>query len=331
MVAVPPTTPTTGAPALQQPTIWDTYLGSLDADSKHQSRFLFVVAAIFLVSSNLVHMASGASYSSNEPFYKLPEVYVILGILGLCALGAAIAGAKRTVARVPMYQYGLLAIMLALQMLAAGRHYLVDDYSHSVFALFEFIVLMQISGAVLHGVGNRTPVLLILAWVINAAWHVVVVRIRCPAIWDRAAWMAIGIVTVESIALRMRIQSSWAEFVARKRMQLEAFRAEEMLSIAMPKRIAHALMLGKRTVETHNCATVAFIYIDGFKTLVLDSKTSEKELFNDLNVFMCRMDELILSHKSVLKIESVQNCYMVASGIMSKVWLVDDHEYYLRF
>jgi class 3 adenylate cyclase len=115
--------------------------------------------------------------------------------------------------------------------------------------------------------------------------------------------------------VKLREFESWAGFVQRKRLQLQAIRAEELLTLAMPRQIAHKLMAGELDQRYYASASVAFIYIAGYKDLVYQAEDDLLGLIDDLHQLYCRFDALVLQHESVYKIESVANCYMVAAGI----------------
>ena len=111
-------------------------------------------------------------------------------------------------------------------------------------------------------------------------------------------------------------RSAWGNFVQRKRLQLQAVRSEELLALAMPRRVAHNLMRGESLISTHSHVSVAFLYITGFNEMV---EAAQGEallgLLEDLHQLWCRLDALVLAHPHIHKIESVANVYLVASGV----------------
>eukprot|EP01138_Halocafeteria_seosinensis_P003458 gb/GECG01003534.1/.p1 GENE.gb/GECG01003534.1/~~gb/GECG01003534.1/.p1 ORF type:complete len:1188 (+),score=119.00 gb/GECG01003534.1/:1-3564(+) len=124
-----------------------------------------------------------------------------------------------------------------------------------------------------------------------------------------------------------RTKQEWSVFVQRRRLQIAGIRAEELLSLAMPRDIAHEQMLGTTTTRDSKNASVAFIYISDYNKLV-HSATQADDLMNfmeDLNELIRRLDDLVLTHAKVYKIESVGNCYMVSSGITQEDPLHGQH------
>ncbi|KAA0172306.1 hypothetical protein FNF27_06105 [Cafeteria roenbergensis] len=137
----------------------------------------------------------------------------------------------------------------------------------------------------------------------------------------------LALVFVVTLGLSYRLVSqredqAWGGFVQRKRLQLQAIRAEELLTLAMPRQIAHRLMAGELEQRHYKSASVGFIYIAGYKDLVYEANDDLLGLVDDLHQLYCRFDALVLQHDSVYKIESVANCYMVAAGIPDEA---EDH------
>eukprot|EP01138_Halocafeteria_seosinensis_P013909 gb/GECG01014203.1/.p1 GENE.gb/GECG01014203.1/~~gb/GECG01014203.1/.p1 ORF type:complete len:1130 (+),score=78.99 gb/GECG01014203.1/:1-3390(+) len=115
---------------------------------------------------------------------------------------------------------------------------------------------------------------------------------------------------------RVEIRNEWYEFITRKRLQAECIRSEELLTLAMPKEIAHAQMMGMSTPRSHDCASVAFLYLSGYSTLVAGTEYELPKLMKFMDDYFSSLDEIVLAHPGVYKIENVGNCYVVASGVI---------------
>eukprot|EP01138_Halocafeteria_seosinensis_P012986 gb/GECG01013264.1/.p1 GENE.gb/GECG01013264.1/~~gb/GECG01013264.1/.p1 ORF type:complete len:317 (+),score=21.81 gb/GECG01013264.1/:1-951(+) len=56
----------------------------------------------------------------------------------------------------------------------------------------------------------------------------------------------------------LRLHDDWTSFVQRKRLQLACISSEELLTLAMPRDIAHELMVGNVRTRTHSMVSLAF-------------------------------------------------------------------------
>lgn len=67
------------------------------------------------------------------------------------------------------------------------------------------------------------------------------------------------------------LQSEWVMFVQRKRLHFACIRSEEVLTLAMPRGIAHELMVGSIKSRNFDLASVAFLYISNYDEILVDS------------------------------------------------------------
>eukprot|EP01138_Halocafeteria_seosinensis_P009945 gb/GECG01010157.1/.p1 GENE.gb/GECG01010157.1/~~gb/GECG01010157.1/.p1 ORF type:complete len:1289 (+),score=131.12 gb/GECG01010157.1/:1-3867(+) len=113
------------------------------------------------------------------------------------------------------------------------------------------------------------------------------------------------------------IEDEWLVFVQRKRFQLHSVRAEELLTLAMPRDIAHQLMMGETEPQEYTCVSVGFLYISKYAAHVREASSNGTilDFMEHLHRLYCELDALVLTHPNVYKIESVTNCYMVAGGV----------------
>lgn len=135
-------------------------------------------------------------------------------------------------------------------------------------------------------------------------WYVVLVAVLLVA-------SLLSVAQIEYAAQRQ----TWRDFVQRKRLQLEAIRAEELLTLAMPRQIAHRLMEGGDLTKKFNSVSIGFIYVAGYKEMTYQYRNDLITFVDALHALYCQLDALVLSHDGVYKIESVQNCYLVAAGV----------------
>jgi hypothetical protein len=76
---------------------------------------------------------------------------------------------------------------------------------------------------------------------------------------------------LNSYGLRLWEQENWEAFVQRKRLQLSCIRAEELLTLVMPRDIAHELMQGQVVPKHASKASLGFLYISEYKNYLESS------------------------------------------------------------
>lgn len=79
------------------------------------------------------------------------------------------------------------------------------------------------------------------------------------------------------------LKSEWITFIQRKRLQFACIRSEELLTLAMPRDIAHELMVGSIKTRYHEDMSVAFLYISNYEDELLKSGTIAFYLLSDLS------------------------------------------------
>eukprot|EP01138_Halocafeteria_seosinensis_P012912 gb/GECG01013190.1/.p1 GENE.gb/GECG01013190.1/~~gb/GECG01013190.1/.p1 ORF type:complete len:1200 (+),score=70.13 gb/GECG01013190.1/:1-3600(+) len=128
---------------------------------------------------------------------------------------------------------------------------------------------------------------------------------------------------LNSYGLHVWEQENWEAFVQRKRLQLSCIRAEELLTLVMPRDVAHELMQGQVFPKHAEKATLGFLYISGYKEYLQSfSKTNMVEFVSRLHEVYSELDRVVLLHPNVYKVESVGDCYFVASNIP---WSCESH------
>lgn len=80
----------------------------------------------------------------------------------------------------------------------------------------------------------------------------------------RAIVAFLATMLVNVYASYLWIEDEWLVFVQRKRFQLQSIRAEELLTLAMPRGIAHQLMMGETEPQEYPCVSVAFLYLSKY-------------------------------------------------------------------
>ena len=78
-------------------------------------------------------------------------------------------------------------------------------------------------------------------------------------------------ISANALAAMMRTENEWHYFVARKRLQLECIRTEELLKLSMPREIAHQQMMGKLLPVRYTCVSIGFIYLANYAEFVRDA------------------------------------------------------------
>ena len=81
-------------------------------------------------------------------------------------------------------------------------------------------------------------------------------------------------ISANALAAMMRTENEWHYFVARKRLQLECIRTEELLKLSMPREIAHQQMMGKLLPVRYTCVSIGFIYLANYAEFVRDAGKS---------------------------------------------------------
>ena len=97
----------------------------------------------------------------------------------------------------------------------------------------------------------------------------------------------------------------------------EKRRSETLIYQMLPKTVADSLKSNKQTSELFDSATVCFTEIDGFKEIARNCRPLE--LFDMLNVIYKTFDARIDSY-DVYKVETINDSYMVASGLPERKW-----------
>eukprot|EP01138_Halocafeteria_seosinensis_P008433 gb/GECG01008618.1/.p1 GENE.gb/GECG01008618.1/~~gb/GECG01008618.1/.p1 ORF type:complete len:398 (+),score=24.96 gb/GECG01008618.1/:1-1194(+) len=113
----------------------------------------------------------------------------------------------------------------------------------------------------------------------------------------------------------LEAEGEWKLWVQRKRLQLGCIQAEALLKLVMPRETAHDQLRGTLTRKTYCEATVGFIYLCGYSSLMKTTQGKERmELVQFLDFLIGQLDQLIVEYPEVFKVESIGNCYMVSSG-----------------
>jgi hypothetical protein len=137
-----------------------------------------------------------------------------------------------------------------------------------------------------------------------------------PAVVGILSIQLIFAVVAGVILVASNERAAWTRFVEHKRLQLQAVRAEELLTLAMPRPIAHELMAGKVDSTFYPSVSVGFLYITGMDRLVYDYAMQEEgqaalvDLIADLHDLVCALDALVLEHRNVYKIETVRSSFV---------------------
>ena len=94
--------------------------------------------------------------------------------------------------------------------------------------------------------------------------------VRTDSMRALAAVLIIGISNV--YGSHLWIQSEWVMFVQRKRLRFACMRSEELLTLAMPRNVAHELMVGSIQSKYYEHASLAFLYIPDYDQQLSNSR-----------------------------------------------------------
>ena len=95
-------------------------------------------------------------------------------------------------------------------------------------------------------------------------------------------------------------------------LRIEKKNAEIMIYQMLPKSVADNLKGGKQTSEEFDSVTICFIEVDGFSAIV--RKSTPLQIFDLLNTVYKAYDSR-MDFYDVFKVESINDNYMVASGV----------------
>lgn len=222
--------------------------------------YLLLFKCLYLIPLGFATVVTGMKKMEHN--YMIPlACALLLYLLNTCAEGATMdvlirrkqlygqQGLENSSAVVASRMFGSHQVLHLCVVLLAAR-LLVLRVKHLVWMKLTFLVGMIIILLGSMGDGEISFVNLQPADVVRALVAIVatiLVNIYASYLWN---------------------EDEWRLFVQRKRLQLQSVRAEELLTLAMPRDIAHQLMLGKTEPKQYESVSIAFLYIADYKPLV---------------------------------------------------------------
>lgn len=185
-----------------------------------------------------------------------------------------------------------------------------------------FIIWELIMGLIVASLTAQTIPQLIstqTVWLMAALACMWVSRTCTPRMLEQVNLVCLCVAQIGTMNWQGR--SAWIAFIQRHRFRMQAVRAEELLTLLMPRVIAHRLLQGDSFSHNLDKVCVVFIYVQSYRNEVDRDPSPEWALkpTQALHNFYKDLDDLIVRHDFLYKIENIENTYLLAGGVVQEL------------